>query len=94
MAKPIPDEGAFAFADASNRLRQAGLSDEGAERGATLIVDAMIYKARHDKSNTAKLDADGLYYREVARADGAWTGILTDAKFRQDYEAFSKRRGQ
>ena len=29
-ANPVPDEGAFIFADASNRLRQAGWSNEDA----------------------------------------------------------------
>ncbi len=94
VAKPVPDEGAFIFTDASNRLRQAGLSDEEAERRATLIVDALIDKARQDKSGTTKLDADDLYYREVSRADAAHAGASADAKFKQDYEAFSKRRGK
>lgn len=91
--KPVPDEGAFIFADASNRLRQAGWSNEEAERGAARLVESFLERVREDKNKAAKLGADGLYYREVSRREGSSISMPVNGELKQKFEAFSKVRG-
>jgi hypothetical protein len=92
VEKPIPDEGAFIFADASDRLRKAGWSNEEAARGAARLVETFIGRARENKNQTAKSSADGLYYREVSRSDGSSAATPVDAKLKEQFEAFTKAR--
>ncbi len=92
VAKPVPDEGAFIFADASDRLRKAGWSNEEAERGAARIVEAFIDKAREDENKAAKRGADYLYFREVSRSEGAPGRTRIDNRLKQEFETFSEAR--